>query len=338
MNNSNSLHESSCLHTVCQTPAELRIAEAEGTPAGALFQAINSIASAVEGEFPSVAVDTIAGGPAPAITRPRGNVIVRLTDIDANFAKPLTDRSNAPAQRHLESWAKTCDRIYIWHYITSFSNYTMPFPDWSPLGVDTANWASHGVRGVFTQAGASPAGAGPAAVDMDALKAFVVGRMLWNSSLDPDALTAQFLAGYYGEAAASVRTYMETMSRSVDAAGYYLREFGTPASAPFLTPHALLASARALEDGRQVVTGKQRARVEVVRQSVYYIALQRWDELRGFAQNRSIEWPLAATKAEAWTEFSRVWNSSGTRSVSQGLCGLACFREQVFPPRAGGHP
>ena len=47
-------------HNQCQDPAELKINEAEGTPGGALFRAVNVIADALKDSFPHVAVDTLA--------------------------------------------------------------------------------------------------------------------------------------------------------------------------------------------------------------------------------------------------------------------------------------
>jgi hypothetical protein len=41
---------------------------------------------------------------------------------------------------------------------------------------------------------------------MDALKDYVMGRMLWDVTLNPDALISEFLDGYFGtEAAPFVR-------------------------------------------------------------------------------------------------------------------------------------
>eukprot|EP00038_Savillea_parva_P003258 m.122898 g.122898 ORF g.122898 m.122898 type:complete len:350 (+) comp11122_c0_seq11:510-1559(+) len=65
----------------CKTPAELAIIEEEGTPGGAMFRTINMIADAVADDFPNVAIDTLAyqwSRPAPNVTVPRKNVIIRL--------------------------------------------------------------------------------------------------------------------------------------------------------------------------------------------------------------------------------------------------------------------
>ena len=56
----------------CQTPEEMAIINAEGTPGGALYRAVNKVADGLKDEFPNVAVDTLAyqwGRPAPKITK-----------------------------------------------------------------------------------------------------------------------------------------------------------------------------------------------------------------------------------------------------------------------------
>ena len=85
----------------CKSPQELAINTAEGTAGGSLFRAINVIADAIKDDYPNVAVDTLAyqwSRPAPRVTKPRPNVIIRLCNIECNFAQPLTDSSNAPFQ------------------------------------------------------------------------------------------------------------------------------------------------------------------------------------------------------------------------------------------------
>jgi hypothetical protein len=93
----------------CKTGADRTAAEAEGTPMAPMLQTVNYIADAIKSEFPHVAVDTLAyqyTRPAPNVTRPRPNVIIRLCSIECNFGAPLTDPSNAPFQKDIDDWAK----------------------------------------------------------------------------------------------------------------------------------------------------------------------------------------------------------------------------------------
>ena len=65
-------------HNYCQSPAEMQIIEAEGSPMGPLLRAVNRVADSILPEFPHVAVDTLAyqyTRPAPNTTVPRSNVM-----------------------------------------------------------------------------------------------------------------------------------------------------------------------------------------------------------------------------------------------------------------------
>ena len=76
---------------------------------GPMLRAINQIADAIAKEYPSVAIDTLAyqyTRPAPKLTKPRSNVIIRLCSIECNFGRPLTDPSNAPFQKDISNWAQ----------------------------------------------------------------------------------------------------------------------------------------------------------------------------------------------------------------------------------------
>ena len=57
-----------------------------------MLRAVNSVADAIADEFPYVVVDTLAyqyTRPAPNITVPGKNVVIRLCSIECNFAAPL---------------------------------------------------------------------------------------------------------------------------------------------------------------------------------------------------------------------------------------------------------
>ena len=51
------------------------------------------------------------------------------------------------------------------------------------------------MRGIFEEGDEGHRGG-----DMEELKNWLIGKMLWDPTLDPEALIQQFLAGYFGEA------------------------------------------------------------------------------------------------------------------------------------------
>ena len=46
-----------------------------------------------------------------------GAVIIRLCNIECNFAEPLDTAANAPFQKDMSNWARISNRTYIWNYI-----------------------------------------------------------------------------------------------------------------------------------------------------------------------------------------------------------------------------
>ena len=61
----------------------------------------------------------VCGRPAPRLSVPRKNVIIRLCSIECNFAAPLTDPSNAPFQKDMDNWAAISNRTYVWCVLAS---------------------------------------------------------------------------------------------------------------------------------------------------------------------------------------------------------------------------
>ena len=108
---------------------------------------------------------------------------------------------------------------------------------------------------------------------------------------------------------------------------------GFPPTELFLKPATLLSSAQAFVDARAAVTGlapKYLERVDVAKLPVTYVILQRWAEVRAFAVERKLPWPLEATLEAAFAEWARVWEQAGITSIASAKCDLACFRLRVF--------
>ena len=136
----------------CKSGADQAATLEEGSPAAPMLRAINFVADAIKGEFPSVAIDTLAyqyTRPAPNKTKPRDNVIVRLCSIECNFLKPLTDQSNAAFTRDIVNWNKISNRLYIWDYVVDFHAWLMPWPNYYVLAPNIRFFAAHGVKGIF---------------------------------------------------------------------------------------------------------------------------------------------------------------------------------------------
>jgi hypothetical protein len=102
----------------CNSTEEWEVIVQEGSPMGPLLRAVNQVADALVLEFPHVLVDTLAyqyTRPATKLTKPRPNVVIRLANIECNFAQPLTHPSNKPFQKDMTDWSAISNRTYVWN-------------------------------------------------------------------------------------------------------------------------------------------------------------------------------------------------------------------------------
>lgn len=206
----------------CTCPECQRVDLEEGSPAGTLLRFINAIATALKDEFPQVIFDTLAyqyTRPVSTLTRPVENVCVRLCSIECCFAHSMEtcndttrgvqhpDGSHSDFVTDLRNWAKVCDRMYIWDYLTCFSHYATPHPNWRTLQPNMQFFAKNNVKGVFEQAN-SKYGGGP---DLVELRQYIVAKLLWDPYCDVEKHITEFLEYFYGNAAGAVREYINAV-------------------------------------------------------------------------------------------------------------------------------
>ena len=213
------------------------VGEAEGSMAGSMIRFVNAVAEAVEEEFPDVVIDTLAyqyTRKPPKLTRPRHNVSVRLCSIECCFLHPLrTCRQDDPDAPNIDlsqpfaedliGWGKMCSRLYVWDYVTNFSHYWMPHPNFRVLTDNVRFFAENGVKGVFEQGCAAQGGG-----EFTGLRAYILSKALWNPNLDEQLLMEEYLNGVYGQAGPVLKRYLDTVYTAADEAGRHLYCFNHP--------------------------------------------------------------------------------------------------------------
>jgi hypothetical protein len=291
--------------------------EEEGSPSGSLLRFVNAVAADIEAEFPHVTIDTLAyqyTRKPPRITRPRPNVIVRLCSIECSFSRPLSDPSNNSFLDDLEAWSKIAGRLFLWDYTTNFSNYIQPHPNYRVLGPNIRLFVQNNVRGIFEQGAYQSWGS-----EMAELRAWVLAKLLWNPALDADKLKREFLAGYYGPAAAGISEYLALLERSVREAGDHLGCF-SPSDAKFLSLDTMLQGWRVLKKaeaaaGKNAELGRRLRRVLM---PAVYVVLTRWDVFQKEAQERDLGWPWPRSRQELLDWFLDAARSEGVTMISEG--------------------
>lgn len=203
------------------------IDEREESHMGSLLAGINAVAEAVEEQYPNVVVGTLAyqySRKPPRHLRARDNVQIQLANIECSITKPLRDPSNKYNTEFVEEltlWQQKAGNISIWTYSTNYYNYLLPCPTlrvWEP---NIEFYVAHGVNQLFVQGAYQSPGAA-----FGELTNYVIGRLLWDPSLDSEMLIDEFLRLHYGRAAPPIRRYLDLFYDHAEAKGIDKNCFG----------------------------------------------------------------------------------------------------------------
>ena len=198
----------------CQCVACKAFVAKNGNQTDLLMLAANQVAEAIEKEFPGVWVRTIAyeyTRKPPKTIMPHRNVLIQYCDIECDFGKSLDDPANAVFAQEIKQWRVIAPKLRVWHYVTNFSCYLLPFPNWNVLGKDMRFLADNKVDGVFAQGSYYAGHAG----DLSDLRVWLVCKLMWNPDQDENKLIDEFLNGYYGAAAPEIKKYINVMNAAI---------------------------------------------------------------------------------------------------------------------------
>lgn len=293
---------------------------AEGGPQGSLLRFVNRIAAV----FPDKQFTTLAyqyTAHPPLKTKPAANVYIMLSSIDAYRDAPLSNAPSAAAfRKDLEDWGAVTDRIFVWDYTTQFTNYLTPFPDYNNLQPNMQYLSAHKVSGVFSQ------GSGDTYSDMDAYNSYIQAKLLWNPALTTEAITADFLNGYYGKAGPLIGQYMQALISTMRNTKTQLDIYGNPVGnyRDYLSPEAIDLYSSLLDKAEKAAEGNavQLEKVNNARLPLEYTVLQ---QSRFFGADRAgylvpdgnsykvnPRWPERVRK------FTAQCKAAGVKELSEG--------------------
>lgn len=293
----------------------------QGSQAGSLIRFVNRVAA----KFPDVYITTLAYGythRAPKNLRPADNVYIFLSTIDAYRNKPLaTEGSAAVFRSDLKGWRTLTSKLFVWDYVTQFTNYLAPFPNLLTLQPNIKYFRDNCIKGVFSQ------GSGDTYGEWAELRDYLVAEILRDDNADVKALTAQFLEEYYGPAAKFLLPYigqthgnMEESKRNLDIYGNPVNEWNAWLSPKFLDDYSQL-----MDDAEAAVENKPifAERVMRARLPLEYTVLQqaRFYGLEKFGvwvQNDKGDWEIKANLKEKVARFVANCRKAGVKELSEG--------------------
>jgi hypothetical protein len=298
-----SVSQNDC-HGVCECPNCKAIDDREGSHAGSLLTFVNALAEEVEKRHPDKLIDTLAyqyTRKPPKTIRPRRNVLVRLCSIECCFSHPLARcEVNASFRDDIVGWSKLTDRLYVWDYVTDFSHYILPFPNWDALGPNVRFFRDHGVEGLFEQGNYSAGGGG----ELAELRAYVLAKLLWNPDIDQEAVMVDFLKGYYGKGWRPLLEYITMLREKVRRDDIHMSIWVGPDVA-YLTDE-IIDRAEHLFDRAEVLAENDevRERIRVARLPIRYVLISRR--------------PDDPNRERLIDQFAAVAERAGITNISEG--------------------
>lgn len=260
-----------------------------GGHSGLILWAVNQVADEVKKQYPDVYLITFAyhyTQSAPRGIKPHSNVLIRLCDIEMCFGHPMTDPENKAFVTDITNWSKLTDQLFIWDYVTDFSGYYLPFPNFKAEAANLRKFKDFGVFGIMTQGQYQNYGG-----EFYELRQWLLAQLLWNPDLDYNALVKEFISDYYGAAAPYIQQYFELVQGLVTSTHHlYVNTKHDDAmySTAFLTKARSLLSTAASKVKKDPILSN---RVESVRAQIYYLDSQQSPSraagngaLKGFAK------------------------------------------------------
>jgi len=251
--------------------------EEGGAHSGPILRFVNAVAIEVAKQHPEKLIDTLAywySEAPPLHAHPLPNIRIRLCPIGACEAHAYeTCKDDAYFLRHLQAWSKITNQLYIWHYVTNFSHYLLPFPNFDELAADIPMYRKNGVVGIFLEGDYAEGGGGENAE----LRSYVMARLLWNPSLEVNKVLSEFMTAYYDKAAHPMRAYFELLHRQVRPAprgkGQHMWIYTNP-GAPYLSKEFLAQSMKLFHEGETAAGDEAtKSRVSKARLSIDYVRL-----------------------------------------------------------------
>ena len=317
--------------------------EREGAPSALVLHLANEIARRLEKSHPDVLVDTFAYDwtlTPPRRMRARPNVLVRLAPIWNCFGHSIRScPANKPCRDAVRAWAEIAEHLFVWHYVTDFHEYLMPYPNLPSLQDDLRFYLDHGLKGAFYQGNGNSIGG-----DMSEMKAYLIAKLLWNPQLDFAAARAEFLSGYYRDAAPAMEAYLRVFEKSFAQSGEHMFTYAghNHSARTYRLLPTLQKARRALDRARRLAADDfvVRDRLELIGARLDYTELAQHHPPQPVRLTaRALERPVTPHQAALRAPMFRVLSRRGmTHFQENETTGRLSSLRRRWPERTTRHP
>ena len=291
-----------------------------GGPQGSFYYFLNKIAA----HFPKTKITTLAylhTFKPPVNLKIEPNIHTIFCPIELNRAKPITAENAASFVKTLENWSTTSPHLFLWDYTVQFSNYMSPFPNFESFQGNYKLFKKNKVKGIFAQGYSDIPG------DFSELRQYLLAKLMWNTDIDLEATTADFLRGFYGKAAPFVSKYLNLLETNQKKSNAYLDIYSSPVEArnTFLTPQAIDQYDQLLEQASAAVENDSvlHSRIQKLRLALEYVYFEQAkfygkNQHGMFIVNSKGEKEVKEGLTERVLKFAKSCNQFGIYELSEG--------------------
>ncbi len=242
-------------YNYCQCSECTAINEMYGTKGGTQFWFVNRLAERTTEVFPDKLIGTLAymyteEPPVGLEIHPNAAVWLCHMYPSCDSHPVATCPLDADYKRRAEAWSELTSHLYIWHYVTDFTHYYNPFPNFRAMSADLRFYRDIGVEGIYLQGMGHGGGGG----EFSLLRPYYGMKLLWDPDQDPEALRRDFLQGYYGAAWAPIEAYIELLHDKVEDDDVHMHLYTNPAQG-YLTDEVVCAAEALFDQAEWAVRG-----------------------------------------------------------------------------------
>ncbi|CAM4071899.1 DUF4838 domain-containing protein [Flavobacterium antarcticum] len=304
----------------CECDHCTRLNVKHGGPSGSLYYFLNKVAK----HFPKQKITTLAYQHTfrpPTHLKIQTNIYTLLCPIDLNRGKSILDEdSNSSFLQIVDGWNKATNNLYVWDYTVQFSNYLSPFPNFHTFSDNYTFFQKNNVKGIFAQGYADVPG------DLSELRQYLLAKLLWNSDIDIEATTDDFLNGFYGPAAPFVKNYLNKLTENQKRSDRKLDIYSGPIQerTTFLTPKAMHEYDQIIAQAEEAVKENPSlfSRVNKIRLALEYVYFEQskfygFERNGMFATNKEGVKVIQSSLTERVVQFANTCNKLGIYELSE---------------------
>ncbi len=200
----------------CECDECKELTESLGNYTDLVLNFVNQVADSVRLEFPDKKIEFLAYSNTrvpPLTVKPHDNVVVRICDHNICHIHGFSsceDDNSKQFREGLVKWRSLTDNLCCWEYAVDFTWRNIPFPNFYALQDNLQQFAKIGLLSAFVQ-GNNYSYNG----EFQALRIYVMTKLLWNPNSNLDEVIDDFIYGYYGASAPYIRKYFDLIHSNI---------------------------------------------------------------------------------------------------------------------------